>query len=340
MSYKAKSHKKYYFSSSEEDKHRKRNTKQDGSSSSRSSTRTLSDNTQQQKSSNRSGRQSRMNRFSSSSHSSSRSSSREKRPVSRKSGNVAKVSSSSIASVNKSRRTPTNRHRSFSSSDSSSSRNNSNIRKFLDKSEDEDDERYSSMPIRVIVGEKPPIDTSTLTRNKNRGLRSPSLEKPDSERFNRASNRFESNDLHLSLYSNSTNEMTDVSPLNTPPPQVPSKNKSKKVSVNPILDMSVLMKAIEKDATYSVTSSGKNKSDDSENKMRKDLMMNKSSKNKQQSSKCDKPVQRLTSAALNRIKEQQRIEKENQVNLKSLKAHRIFDIKIFQFFEYFKILIQ
>jgi hypothetical protein len=171
--------------------------------------------------------------------------------------------------------------------------------------------------MKIYVAQKPPIDRPSLSKK-----RSPSLEKP----------------------SYSDCEITDVSPLNSP--SIEPKYSSNKSSVrftpetrdNDVLDMSLLMKVLNEDKqcldltrrNSSKSKSRRNNGNKTEFQKSFDYDFDRNSEEKRkkrlvkkmikaQNEASQKPT-RLSSAALNRLKEQQRIEKENRFILKRLLA--------------------
>ena len=221
-------------------------------------------------------------------------------------------------------------------------------------SSDDENDKFKNKgdvnPIRVNIQRKPPIDKSSWKKKHNR---SSSLEKPtdsasDSELGKISNGRHSSMNFNLpetynpeSDNNSSSNEITDVSPL--PSPKRGSRtNKlsaSRKKTVDTRnehakLDMSVFYKALNEDLDKRMDSVfntfGKKFGKPSHNYEDLELndpefaskMMRIDAENKnlykkliktEISSKAERPF-RVTSSALNRQREQQKIEKENQVN--------------------------
>ena len=230
------------------------------------------------------------------------------------------------------------------------------------------DETNISLPMKVYIDQKPPIDKTNLKLKQHR--RSPSLEKPSDNEFVNNKEKKEKKKDKLIVDDNSSGaEMTDVSPLPSPyQPKVsmtpktetptPDNEKLKLMKFNEIFDMRELMRSIDdKIEKYTKSNSHRShthqqsnenlsaKSDkrstnmlrflsnsqllDSEseifnirstNESRNETSstMRKKKKSKEKLLIEKQPILRVTSSALNRMKEQQRIEKENRVN-KNLK---------------------
>jgi hypothetical protein len=260
------------------------------------------------------------------------------------------------------------------SSDSSRSRS----RTESSKHNEDDEEKLSSMPIRVKIERKPPIDKSSWKKKHHRSTSS--LERPnedgsnsdsDSKSKDSAKNAHKLNEtFDMDDSNSSSNEMTDVSPLPTPHKSSKSNSKSNRSKSNQNkdkakdadrLDMSEFYKAFNNDhelnkkidnvlngypklsktslfntTPYNNRNSSANTPHeftnsfelggstqftnklmrlDADNRRLIKKMLNTSNKNEVDSKKyldSMRPM-RITSSALNRQRDQQRIERENQV---------------------------
>ncbi len=202
-----------------------------------------------------------------------------------------------------------------------------------------DDLTDNSQIIKIYMDHKPPIQNKlalVLPRGQNR---SPSLERPTDSDSDSTAKLGRDSDVEDDL---SSNEITDVSPLSTPKNVSQSKNLStnsetkKIVRLSDTVDMDDLLKSIKHHVKHNDKNTMETTKPQGQSRMtmfdvdnhnrpmftkkhkENDEIFKKilHSKEKKTSFGFEKPV-KMTSSALNRLKEQQRIERENKVNIEN-----------------------